>query len=53
MRYNNFKNEVDILKTLSHKGIVKLIEHGEEGIVTEDNLIILGQAYLVMEYIEG
>ena len=37
----NIQNEVNIMRSLSHSGIVKFYECGDEGIVTFDTKIVI------------
>ena len=43
-----------VMKQLEHNGIVKMLEHGKQGVLLKTNGSIVGNiVYIVMEYIKG
>lgn len=48
------QNEITILKNLDHKGIIRLIEYGDSGIVLKPSGRELSHiVYIIMEYVQG
>ena len=48
------QNEIDIHKSVNHKGIVKLLGSGSDGQLKKENgIVISGLTFLIMEYISG
>jgi serine/threonine protein kinase len=49
----NISKEVQILQKMSHDGIVKIFEYGDDGVIAYDNQLINNRVYIVMEHVEG
>lgn len=47
------KKEIKIIQDLSHEGIIKLHEYGDDGIITHNGKLYINQVYLALEYVEG
>lgn len=48
------QNEIVILKSLSHPGLIKLIEYGDKGVVRKPSgHVIENLVFIVMEYVSN
>ena len=50
---NNISKEVHILRQMSHEGIVKMYEYGDDGVISCNNQVVHNKVYIVMEYVQG
>lgn len=48
------RNEITILKSLKHQGIISMVEYGDAGqVVKPSGRILTNLVYIVMEFVQG
>ena len=50
---NNISKEVHILRQISHEGIVKMYEYGDDSVIDCNSQVVHNKVYIVMEYVQG
>lgn len=50
---HSIRKEIEILKSLDHKGVIGCHQYGDDGVVNYDGQTYTNQVYIVMEYVEG